>query len=149
MSGWVYQLSSVTRVTDFGGREHVLKWDDGNGELKHFLIERLGEKGLSQWIRGTEAWGRRGVAISQMTSLDCTLYRGEIYDNNVATIVPKNPAHLPAIWAFCKSPEFAKSVRMIDQKLNVTNGTLVKVPFDLEYWQAEAEKGGASSASQR
>ena len=31
---------------------------------------------------------------------------------------------------------------MIDQKLNVTNATLVKVPFDLEYWQAEAEKRG-------
>jgi hypothetical protein len=31
---------------------------------------------------------------------------------------------------------------MIDQSLKVTNATLVQVPFDLDYWQAEADKAG-------
>lgn len=35
-------------------------------------------------------------------------------------------------------PQFAEDVRRIDQKLNVTNATLVKVPFDLAHWQAVA-----------
>jgi hypothetical protein len=77
-----------------------------------------------------------------MTGLAVTLYTGGLFDNNTAVIIPRDPSHLPAIWAFCSSPEFGKSVRIIDQKLSVTNATLVKVPFDLEYWQAEAEKAG-------
>ena len=67
-----------------------------------------------------------------------TLYEGTKFDTNVATIIPHDPAYLPAIWCFCKSPEFYAAVRRIDQKVNVTNATLVKVPFDLERWQQVA-----------
>ena len=38
------------------------------------------------------------------------------------------------IWAFCSVSGFRDDVRAIDQKLKVTNATLVKVPFDLEHW---------------
>ena len=55
-------------------------------------------------------------------------------------IIPHNPAHLPAIWCFCFSPEYNEAVRRIDQKLNVTNATLVKVSFDLERWTKVAEE---------
>ena len=61
-------------------------------------------------------------------------------DNNTAVIIPNDQAHLPAIWCFCSSPEYNEAVRRIDQKLNVTNATLVKVPFDLEYWSKIAEE---------
>jgi hypothetical protein len=60
----------------------------------------------------------------------------------VAKIIPKDPAHLPAIWAYCRSPEFNAAVRRIDNKMNVTNATLVKVPFDQEYWQKVADAAG-------
>ena len=60
--------------------------------------------------------------------------------NNTAVIVPKDAMHLPAIWTFCSSPEFSKAVRRIDPKMSVTNATLVKVPFDLELWQTNAEE---------
>jgi hypothetical protein len=60
---------------------------------------------------------------------------------NSATLVPRHLSHLPAIWCFCSSPDFNEAVRRIDQKLNVTNATLVKVPFDLVHWkQVAAEK---------
>ncbi|KUK53691.1 MAG: hypothetical protein XD78_1016 [Desulfotomaculum sp. 46_296] len=45
---------------------------------------------------------------------------------------------MAAIWCFCSSSLYVEAVRKIDQKLNVTNATLVKVPFDLEYWQEVA-----------
>ena len=51
---------------------------------------------------------------------------------------PQKPRHYPAIWCFCSSPEYNHAVRKIDQKLNVTNATLIKVPFDLEHWQKVA-----------
>ena len=67
------------------------------------------------------------------------LYCGDLYDNNVAVVLPKDDKFVPAIWAFCSSPEFNTAVRQIDPKMNVTNATLVKVPFDLERWQSVAE----------
>jgi len=75
-----------------------------------------------------------------MGELRAALYMGGAFDVSTAAIVPHDPAHLPAIWAFCSSPEFNEAVRAIDQSLKVTNATLVKVPFDLERWQNVAEE---------
>jgi hypothetical protein len=61
-----------------------------------------------------------------------------LYDQSCAVILPHNQKHVAAVWAFCSSEQFNKSVRQIDQKLNVTNSTLVKVPFDLAHWQKVA-----------
>jgi hypothetical protein len=81
------------------------------------------------------------VGISQIGQLPATLYTGERFDSNVAAIVPNSPAMLIPLWVFCSSLEFTDAVRRIDQKLNVTNATLVKVPFDLAYWlRVAAEK---------
>jgi hypothetical protein len=65
-------------------------------------------------------------------------YLGEIFGKSAATIVPHDLDHLPAIWCFCSSPEYSQAVRRIDKKLNVTNATLAKVPFDLAHWQKVA-----------
>lgn len=59
---------------------------------------------------------------------------------NCATLVPNSEEHLGAVWCFCSSPEYSTAVRRIDQKLNVTNATLVKVPFDLNYWTKVSEE---------
>jgi len=45
-----------------------------------------------------------------------------------------------AIWAFCSSEEFNVAVRKIDQKVNVTNATIAKIPFDLDHWEKVAAK---------
>ena len=78
--------------------------------------------------------------MSQTGNLNSTLYSGDLFDNNTAVILPKCAEDLPAIWAFCSSPDFNSAVRKIDTKLNVTNATLVKVPFNLERWQAVANE---------
>ena len=107
-------------------------------ELAKELRERLHDADH----RGNQAWGKRGVCVSQMGVLSCTLYTGDLFDNNTAVILPKDSKHLLAIWAFCQSSEFNNAVRRIDQKMNVTNATLVKVPFDLEHWQKVADASG-------
>jgi hypothetical protein len=109
----------------FGGRESVLAYDD--------LIREAPELGAA--VRGRPAWNRLGVAVRQMRHLPATLYSGEPFDTNVAVICPKRSDLLPAIWAFCVSDGFLKSVRALDQKTNVTNATLVKVPFDVDHWE--------------
>lgn len=123
---WIFQQSTVEQTEEFGGRQAVLYWQKGKGELANSPQAR---------IQGLVGWGRQGIAVGQMRQLPITRYTGESFDNNTAAIVIKNLAHLPAIWCFCSSPEYNEAVRRIDQKLNVTNATLVKVPFDLAHWQ--------------
>jgi hypothetical protein len=116
-------------ATEYGGRSGLLHWEGGHGSLAH-------SEGL--YIKGKEAWGKQGVAIRQTRRLPATRYTGDLYDQSSAAIVPFNQSHLPAIWAYCSSPQFHDDVRKIDKKKNVTNATLVKVPFDLAYWQKVA-----------
>jgi hypothetical protein len=73
-----------------------------------------------------------------MRSLPVSIYSGQKFDSNVAVIFPNSPEYVLPIFCFCTSPDFPLAVRAIDQKMNVTNSTLVKVPFDLAHWQRVA-----------
>ena len=129
---WAYQQSTVVETVDFGGREHVVHWGE-KGEV--YLQRREGVR-----IQGRGIWNRKGICVSQMRALAVTRYTGELFDNNASAIGPIDADYLPAIWCFCSSPEYNEAVRRIDQKLNVTNATLVKVPFDLDRWTKVAAK---------
>ncbi len=131
--GWVLHQSTVKKTINFGGRTNALYWEDGRGTLFRMAwLRHNGQVGL--WIRGRGVWGRDGIAVSQMGSLPVTRYTGDMFDGNTAALGPLPPEHLPAVWAFCSSPEYAAAVREFDQSLKVTNATLVKVPFDLDHW---------------
>jgi len=78
--------------------------------------------------------------------LPASLYDGDRFDTSCAVIVPSDPDLVPALWAFVSSAEFVDQVRQLDRKLNVTNATLAKVPFDKAKWQAIA-RGLARSQS--
>lgn len=126
---WIPFQSTVDETYMWGGCSGLLRWCGGYGPIRKLPGARRD---------GTEAWGKRGVLISQMRDLKVTLYYGGAFDNNTAVMVPYDSANLPAIWCFCSSPEYNEAVRKIDQSLKVTNASLVKVPFDLEYWQRVA-----------
>jgi len=129
--GWIFQQSTVRATVLYGGRSNILFWENGEGSLVASSSAR---------IQGLEAWKSKGVAISQMTIIPSTLHTQNSFDNNTSAIIPLDEDSLPAIWCFCSSPEYNEAVRRIDQKLNVTNATLVKVPFDLERWSKVAEE---------
>jgi len=73
--------------------------------------------------------------VSRMSGLECTIYLGDRFDDNVGVICPNEESLLAAIWCYCSSPQFGVGVRNVDQALKVTNSSLVKVPFDLAHWQ--------------
>jgi hypothetical protein len=140
-AGWEHWQSTVKSSAPYAGRSLIFLWQDGHGDYREFLVERLGETGIGAWMRGGDAWGKTGVIVSQMGDLPSTLYTGELWDPNCAALVPRHVSDLPAIWAYCSSAEFSRNVRAIDQSLKVTNKTLVKVPFDVERWrQVAAER---------
>ena len=126
--GWTFQQTTVDEACEYGGRQHILYWEDGSGQMTEVC-----QKGAP--FRGAGAWNKAGVACAQMGSLTTTIYTGEKFDNNTCVISPFDESNLPAIWMYARSNEFAAEIRKIDQKLNVTNSTVVKIPFDIARWQ--------------
>lgn len=123
---WKFLQSTVVEHTSYGGRESVVDWSQDGKPMAR--------------LQGQGAWGRRGVAVSQMSLLPCTLYTGEIFDSNVCPIVPRDDGSIEALWAYCSSENFQKNVRLIDKKVAVANATLVRIPFDKLKWTRVAAR---------
>ncbi len=134
----LFQMAATSSNGD-GGREHVIAWDR---KLKKVLWMTAEERkqAHNQDYRGREAWGKLGVAISVISHLRSTNYVGDLFDKSVAVLIPNSEALLLPIMAFAADEKFVEEVRRLDQKVMVTNATLVKVPFDLEHWQQVADK---------
>ncbi|MBM3105899.1 SAM-dependent DNA methyltransferase [Pseudomonas sp. V1] len=130
-SGWVFYQGSVEQSKPFDGKSQVLLWEDGKGAMV---------AQPSCYIKGTKAWGNKGVSITQMSGLPATLYEGQMFDENAAAVIPYKQEHRAAVFCFVSSPEYVTAVRQIDGALKVTNKTLVKVSFDLDYWQQIANE---------
>lgn len=128
---WEPLQHTPNTYSEFAGQSWLIRWEDGKGELH-------ASKGAR--IQGLEAVGKTGVAMHRMGTLFPYHFSSKHYHQNIAVILPAKDEFLPAIWCFCSSPEYNEAVRRIDQKLNVTNATLVKVPFDLDHWTQVAEE---------
>lgn len=129
---WRFHQSTVQKLEAFGGKSNILLWEHGEGSL-----DELAREGVAS-LQGGDAWGKKGVTVSLMRKLPVTSYEGTFFDNNCAVLWPLEEADLPALWAFCSSPEFHKEVRRLDQSVKVTNATLIKVPFDPDHWRSVA-----------
>ena len=133
LKGWTHFQGTSDGTEFYAGRSRIIFWEDGHG-----VLTSVCQKGAS--FRGKSAWGKKGIAVSQMRKLPATIYLGDRFDSNVSPITAIDDQFLPAIWAFCSSDRFNEEVRKLDKKLGVANATLVKVPFDLEHWQKVADE---------
>ncbi|MCS4192632.1 hypothetical protein GGP50_000839 [Salinibacter ruber] len=128
---WIY-LQMPTDKTDFyRGRTSLLRWENGSGILSEYP---------KAYIKGDNAWGRHGIAVRQTSGQPCTLYRGAIFDQSTAVLIPKRKDLVEAIWCYCSSDEYSENVEIVDKNMKVTNATLVKVPFNLDRWKKVAEE---------
>jgi hypothetical protein len=139
LKGWAFQQCTVESPMFWGGREHMIAWDRATGRVRGMTdAERVQIHNQDQ--SGQQAWGRKGVAVGLMQDLRPTLYTGETYEKALAVLLPQSESLIPALWAYCSDPSFNKAVRELEHNVIVANGTLVKVPFDLEHWQKVATK---------
>lgn len=134
-NGWEFFQGTLSGTQFYGGCENLVWYSK--------LIEIM-ESGkncstkLGIYLRGQAAWNKKGVAVSQMSTLPKGITQKTKFDTNVAVVLPADENHLTAMWSMMETNEYLKLVRQVDQKINVTNATLVKVPFDLEHWQKVA-----------
>ena len=122
---------TTVNIEYYTGYSQVIRWENGIGGLTQTKKSRP--------YQGQEAFGKECIALVRMRSICPVCYSSSFFHQNLAVVIPKNENDLAAIWSYCESDEYSIAVRKIDQKLNVTNATLVKVPFDIEYWKSEAE----------
>jgi len=127
LGSWRFFQGTIGSENIYSGKDLLIDWSkNGDGML------RPGRDNL--------ALGKQGVSVSLIGHLPTTLYLGGLYDQTTASIVPINQNHLAPLYCFCSSESFLDEVRNIDQKLNVTPATLIKIPFDLDHWTKVAEE---------
>ena len=136
---WEFLNCSFNETIPYTGMQEIVFWQNASGEL-YEMAEAAKKKLKNIWQRGKEAWNKKGLAVRLMGSIPRSLYGGQIFQNGVATIIPKKPELLKPIFAYCSTDQYVEEVRKIDQNLAVTNHTLIKVPFDLDHWTKVAEE---------
>jgi len=138
---WVPQQSTPNKrdLSDFGASQ-IFRWEQGRGLLYEFMMKKK-ESGYSsgKWKAGVNIWGSKGIAVSGIGYLYVRPYLGKAFDENIAVIHPNNLEHLPSIRMFVESNDFTKQLKQIDGNLKASCNTLVKVPFDLDYWNEQAK----------
>jgi hypothetical protein len=138
---WEFIQQALSGMNRQGGREEVIFWQEGRGDIFDLAQFVKGSNHVAQnWRRGQEAWGKSGVAITALGGVYADQYGGHIFDSSVTVVysAQSDKSIQAAIFSYCTSPEYEEAVRKIDNKLSVTTATLVKVPFDLTHWQQVA-----------
>ena len=123
------------------GFSSMFRWGGpGSDYFKHIedlkKVNRIG----GGWQAGSIAWGLKGLSINVTGKKNVALYSKGKFDTTTAAIIAKDPVHLPAILSFVLSPDYESLINNIDPTLSVTEGTLVKVPFDLNWWTEVAKE---------
>jgi len=140
---WVWEpvQTAVNDTKKFAGREQIIRWEQEKGTLAALAdsVKHLNHA-AQNWRAGKPFWGKHGVIVGLMGKASCALYSGQRYDVNSSAIIPKEAEYLTALWSFCESGEFSRQVRALDNSLKLAPKTLLKIPFDLDYWTKIAEE---------
>jgi hypothetical protein len=107
----------------------MLYWQDGRGDFINFVRERLGGN-EGAWVRGESVWTKLGVSVSRMGHLPCSLYHGELFDDNSVVLVPNKDEDLPWLWDYASSGQLEVELRKINQKLSVDNTYFGLIPIE-------------------
>jgi hypothetical protein len=130
---WNYLQTSCETDMEYGGCDSIFYWQNGQGEFVEFVKERLGGS-TGAWIRGKEAWGKKGVLIRCMGTNPLSIYTGVFYDSNTVAIIPKHPSDLGKLYSLMRSRKYKKDLRVYNQKMNIGDDTFVKIPVNFQDW---------------
>lgn len=110
----------------------LLRWQGGVGDLH---LESNAHN-----FPPRAALERDGVAVQRMSEMNVALMTGGVFGDHVAPIIPKDENLLGPLWCFAQSGLLAQEVRQIDPQVKISVGSLLRIPFDLEYWQRIASE---------
>lgn len=129
---WEFYISSPSQTADYTGRERIVRWNQGKGQLHN-------DSGAHNFPPRS-VLGKKGVLLSQGKTARATLYTGEIFNDGSVPVIPSNEDDIEAIYAFLSDDSYTSEVRKINQKLIMGCGYFIKVPFDRAKWQQEFKR---------
>jgi len=137
-----FQTSSERQTNELiSGHSSIFRWGGpGSSYFSHIAALKKENRIGGGWQAGRIAWGHRGIAVNVTKTKFISLYFGNKFDTTIGVVVPKNDSNIAALAAYLLDPSYVTNLLKIDQSLSVTEGTLIKVPFDLEYWQTVAHE---------
>jgi hypothetical protein len=136
---WETFQSGATESSAASGCSTILRWGGPGGDyFKHIEALKRENRIGGGWQAGGIAWGRNGFAVNVTGTKFVTGYSQGKFDTTIGVIVPSNKAHEAAILSYLRSKCYTDDLIEIDPTLSVTEGTLIKVPFDLAHWQKVA-----------
>ena len=116
-----------------------MRWGGPGGDyFKHIEALRKENRIGGGWQAGGIAWGRNGFAVNVTGTKVVTGFSQGKFDTTIGVIVPNNKSHEAAILSYLRSKRYTDDLIEIDPTLSVTEGTLIKVPFDLAHWEKVA-----------
>ncbi|MDX2030911.1 MAG: DNA methyltransferase [Blastocatellia bacterium] len=121
-SSWIAYLSPDGMSNPWGGREMLMLWEGGTGELA---------KSPQARIQNTELWEKKGVLVGRVRGISTTLFDGGSFSKGAVLICPKNGSDLGAIYHFLKSKEYEDQVRALDPRVSASTSVLTKVGFEV------------------
>jgi hypothetical protein len=127
---WASFIAPPRDTDPYGGREEVLLWESGQGELSRDPGAR---------VQGHPAWGNPGILLSLVYPFPATISCGEIHAQSTCVLLALEQTNLPSIWAYVTSREFKDEVRRLDNKVLASPSNMLKVPFELDRWSREAQ----------
>jgi hypothetical protein len=138
-AGWAPLKCAPQQQGLNGGCSYLVAWNESEQRVRG--MDKLHRERIhNQDQSGQQAWGFKGISVALSGNLKVSKYDGPLFDKSTASLIPKNKKDEAAIYTYCSSEEFLENVRQLDKKIIVANGTLVKVPFDLTYWNDVAQK---------
>ena len=135
---WEYQQAGTREESGAGGCEAIILWERGNGRLIAQVEERLEGQAISMWIKGTDAWGKPGFAISKMSGLKFVEYHGAVFTHGIYVAIPKKPEYRTALRSYLDRGTVNEDVRKIDRQVAVSRQAIARIPFSLSYWENAA-----------
>jgi hypothetical protein len=123
--------------THYTGRSSLIRWDKSIGDLH--------KNSGAHNFPPAQSLNGRGIAVQRMGKLSVTIFTGSIFHDATAPIVVTLESYITsnlysALYSYGISDEFQRDVRKLNQKINVTPGVFLKLPFDLEHWTKVAEE---------
>ncbi len=138
---WDFLHETADQNDVIGGRSAIIYWEQENGQLAELAasLKHLNHA-VQSWRRGKPYWGKPGITINRMGSLNRSLYSGDKFSADIGVISPKKKEDFLPLYCFVMSDEFVATVRSIYKKPEVPPSYLVNIPIDFELWRAESGK---------
>ena len=120
---WHPYLTPASGSEPWGGREMVMRWNAGKGDLAVNPQAR---------IQNTSMWNSEGILVGRVRGISTTVFDGGAFSKGAVLVCPRKEENLSKIYSFLSSERYESQVRALDPRVSASTSVLTKVGFDID-----------------